>query len=109
MAIVECRECGADVSDSALQCPSCGFQLKKATRGFFGTLFKWSFILFNLLMASWLVIGLGGAIETVETMSGAEKIGGAVGTGLGVGLILTAWLIGDVIIGLFVLFTRPRQ
>ena len=108
MPIINCRECDANVSDSALRCPSCGFQLKRPTRGVFGRLFKWGFILFNLFMASALLMGLSGASEAMEGMSGVEKAGYAVGTGLGAGLILTAWLIGDVILGLFVLLTRPK-
>ena len=53
MAMIKCPECSADVSDSALKCPSCGVQLRKPKRGFFGKLVKWGFIGFNILMAIW--------------------------------------------------------
>ena len=29
MAMIKCPECGKDISDSARQCPNCGFELKK--------------------------------------------------------------------------------
>jgi len=108
MAIVHCPECMSDVSDSAMRCPSCGVQLRKPTRSFFGKLVKWTFIIFNLLMAWWLLGGIGSALEGVEAMSEAEQAGAAIGTGIGAFLILAIWAFGDLILGLLVLFTRPR-
>ena len=109
MAMIKCPECSADVSDAALTCQSCGVQLRKPTRGFVGKLIKWSFIGFNILMACWLVAGMGAATDVMEGLSEAEKAGGAVGAGLGAVLILSIWVIGDIILGLFVLFTRPKS
>lgn len=31
MAIIQCKECGGNVSDSAVTCPHCGFQLITAS------------------------------------------------------------------------------
>lgn len=109
MAMIKCLECSADVSDSALKCPSCGVQLRKPKRGFFGKLVKWGFIGFNILMAIWLVGGMGAATEGMEAMSEAEKAGAVIGTGLGAAMILSIWVIGDIILGLFVMFTRPKS
>jgi endogenous inhibitor of DNA gyrase (YacG/DUF329 family) len=44
MAMISCPECQSDVSDAALKCPSCGVQLRKPKRTFFGKLVKYSFI-----------------------------------------------------------------
>ncbi len=109
MAIIKCPECTSEVSDSALKCPSCGVQLRKPTRGFFGKLMKWGFICFNIVMTAWLVGGMSKAAETMDGMSGAESVGGAIGTGLGVAIIISIWVFGDVVLGLFVLFTRPKS
>ena len=109
MAMIKCPECSADVSDSALKCPSCGVQLRKPKRGFFGKLVKWGFIGFNILMVIWLVGGMGAATEGMQAMSEAEKAGVAIGTGFGVAIILSIWVIGDIILGLFVMFTRPKS
>ena len=110
MAMISCPECQSDVSDAALKCPSCGVQLRKPKRTFFGKLVKYSFILFNLIMAYWIFAGLGGASEQYSELSSeAEKAGAAIGTGLGVMLIAGIWFVGDVILGLFVLFTRPKS
>ena len=50
MALINCPECNHQVSNTALDCPSCGTTLNKPTRSFIGKIFKWVFILFNLLM-----------------------------------------------------------
>ncbi len=109
MAMINCPECSSKVSDTALKCPSCGVQLRKPKRGFFGKLIKYSFIGFNILMAIWLVGGMGAATEGMEAMSEAEKAGTAIGAGLGMAMIFGIWVFGDIVLGLFVLFTRPKS
>ncbi|OOF70579.1 hypothetical protein BKG91_03800 [Rodentibacter caecimuris] len=110
MALINCPECSNQVSDQALKCPSCGKQLRKPKRTFMGKVFKWVFILFNVLMLIWLVGGVGSSAEVINSAtSEAERAGAAIGTGLGASIILTLWVIGDVILGLFVLFTRPKS
>ncbi len=108
MALIQCTECQSEVSSSALTCPKCGFQLKKPKRGFFGFLFKWSFILFNLFMCYAVFAGMDGATDRMNEMSGAERTGATIGTGLGLFMLLGIWAMGDLILGLFVLFTRPK-
>ena len=108
MAIINCPECSAEVSDSALKCPKCGVQLRKPTRSLPGKLIKWGFIGFNILMAIWLIGGVNTATEGMQVMSEAEKAGVAVGTGIGAALILGVWVIGDIILGVFVFLTRPK-
>lgn len=107
MALVNCPECATEVSDSALNCPKCGKQLRKPKRSFFGKMMKWVFIVFNLLMIVWLVTGLNAGSQ-VAAVTEAQKAGAAIGTGIGVMLILTVWTIGDIILGLFVFFTRAK-
>lgn len=109
MAMINCPECSSEVSDTALKCPSCGVQLRKPKRGFFGKLVKWGFIGFNVLMVIWLVGGMGAATEGMDAMSEAEKAGTAIGAGIGIAMIFGVWVVGDIILGLFVLFTRPKS
>ncbi|WP_280565117.1 hypothetical protein [Chromohalobacter sp. 48-RD10] len=108
MALVACPECEHEVSDSALKCSQCGKQLRKLKRGAFGKLCKWSFILFNVLMIVWL-FSYWGDLGSMTSGSEAEKAGAAVGGALGTGMIVTTWAFGDIILGLFVLFTRPKE
>lgn len=108
MALVKCPECGVEVSNEAFDCPKCGKQLRKPKRGFFGKLCLWSFYLYNVLMVVWLVSGINAASK-FEAVSEAEKAGAAIGTGIGVGLILVVWAIGDIITGLLALMTRPKR
>ena len=110
MAMISCPECSTDVSDTALTCPKCGVQLRKPKRGFFGTLFKWIFILFNLLMVGWLISYFGSIGELANTTgSEAGKAGAAIGGAIGTGMILGIWAVGDVILGALVMFTRPKS
>lgn len=110
MALINCSECDAPVSSTAFKCASCGFQLRKPKRGIMGKLFKWLFVLFNLLMAFWVISGflsIGEVVTTAET--DAEQAGAAIGGTLGMGMLLTFWVIGDIILGMLVLFTRPKS
>lgn len=110
MALINCPECSSEVSDSAMKCPKCGVQLRKPTRGFFGKLFMWGFVGFNILMGWWLVAGVSAASKLTATAgSSAEQAGAAIGTGIGAMMIIVIWGIGDIILGLFVLFTRPKS
>jgi len=80
MALIACKECGNKVSEQALKCPKCGVQLRKPKRGFFGKLFKWSFILFNILMFVWLVRLFSDLGEVMEGASNEfEETGAALG------------------------------
>lgn len=108
MALISCPECNNNVSDAAFKCPSCGTQLRKPKRGFFGKLFKWSFIGFNALMLLWAVVGFNSATESMNTMTGAEQAGAAIGTGIGMAVVFSVWVFGAIILGMFVLFTRPK-
>ncbi|WP_337162347.1 hypothetical protein [Vibrio parahaemolyticus] len=84
MTLIKCPECYTEVSTSAYNCPKCGGQLRKPKRGFFGTLFKWGFILFNLLMVLWLISYWGDIGEMSSTArSDAELTGTAIGGAIG--------------------------
>jgi hypothetical protein len=109
MALISCPECDAKVSDTALKCTQYGVQLRKAKRTFMGKVFKWAFILFNVLMAWWLVAGMNAASKVIDAGgSEAAQAGAAIGTGLGAMMVLIIWFIGAVVLGMFVLFTRPK-
>jgi hypothetical protein len=105
-----CPSCGKDVSAKAFDCPHCGHPIRKPKRGFFGKLFKWMLILFNILMVIWL-FGYWAQIGdmTSDMTSDAERAGAAIGGTLGTGMILTTWVIGDIILGLATLLTKPRK
>lgn len=109
MAMINCPECEKSVSDTAFKCPQCGAKLREAKRGFFGKLIKWSFVAFNIIMALWIFGGIQNASEGMVGMSEAEQAGATIGTGIGVALLLVVWVIGDIILGLLVLFTRPKS
>lgn len=106
---IPCPSCGAALSPKAFDCPACGHPLRKPRRGVFGTLVKWTLILFNIGML--LLVGsyLAEVGAMMDGMSEAEQQGAAIGGTLGVGLLLAFWVMGDVILGLIVMLTRPRR
>ena len=74
-----------------------------------GKIIKWVFILFNILMLVWMISGMSGGAEMVENSSSdAEAAGAAIGTGIGMFLLFIVWTLGDIILGIFVLLTRPK-
>jgi len=83
-------------------------QLRKLKRGFFGKLIKWSFIIFNVIMVFWLFGGVNEATEGMEHLDKASQAGTAIGTGIAAMMIITIWVVGDIILGMLVLFTRPK-
>lgn len=76
-------------------------------RGFFGKVFKWTFVLFNLLMLWWLIAALVAVTPQVhEATSDAARTGAQVGALIGVSLVAMIWLAGAVVLGLFTMMTR---
>lgn len=109
MSLIACPECTNEVSDTALKCPKCGVQLRKLKRGFFGKLFKFGFIVFNIIMVMWLFTYFGAVGDvTRQASSSAEQAGATIGATIGTGMLLFVWFVGDTILGLLVLFTRPK-
>lgn len=110
MTTTTCPSCGQTVSPKAFDCPHCGHPLRKPKRGFFGILFKWCLIIFNVLMVIWLVSYFMEIGEMTSQMtSDAERAGAAIGGTLGTSLILGVWVVGDIILGLATLLTRPSK
>ena len=84
-------------------------RIETRKRGFFGHVFKWGFVGWNLLMVFWLGSYLVQVVPMVEMGSSAERAGAAVGTTMGVSLIMMLWMAGTVILGVFVLLTRGKK
>lgn len=85
-------------------------QVEQRRRGVFGWIFLGLFWAYNLLMVIWLFSGLAEIGETSTQLStDAERAGAAIGTAIGVSMVLGIWMSGAVILGLFVLLTRGRK
>jgi len=85
-------------------------QREVSDRTAFGKFVKWVFIGWNVLMLVWMVTGIGAASNaTAGAVNEAERAGAAIGTGIGFMFILMLWALGDVVLGLFVLFTRRKK
>jgi DNA-directed RNA polymerase subunit RPC12/RpoP len=109
MALITCSECKSEISDTASKCPKCGFQLRKPQRSIIGQIFKLFFILFNILMILWLFSYFKEIGKLTQSQSKEAITGTTIGATIGTGLIGTVWFMGDVILGIFVLLTRPKN
>lgn len=70
--------------------------------------FTWVLIAFNVLMLVWLISGLaapGGCEGLVGDELAACQAGEAIGTGIGVGLIVTVWIVVGFMLGVIWLIT----
>lgn len=80
-----------------------------------GKIFKYSFVVFNVLMLIFFLKGCAVATEGISNAgtgseyADAATAGATIGAGLAMGTLLFLWLVGDVVLGLFVLFTRRKK
>ena len=109
MRLQNCPECRYEVSQKAKQCPNCGHIIQNPKRSFFGKIFKFLFILFNVFMFIWL-ISFGIVIGETDTkyLSDTEMAGVAIGTSLGFTFQFFIWAIGDIILGILTLLTKAK-
>lgn len=85
-------------------------QREVSDRTAFGKLVKWIFIGFNVLMLIWMVSSCAAVGNmSADAVNDAERAGTAIGAGIGMTFLLIVWGLGDVILGLFVLFTRRKK
>jgi hypothetical protein len=85
-------------------------RIEKRQRGIFGWLFLIIFWAFNALMAFGLFAGISGNVsQGAQLATEAEQAGHAIGTAIGVGMILSIWLTGALILGLLVWLTAGKK
>jgi uncharacterized membrane protein len=82
---------------------------ERRRRGFFGWLFLLVFLAFNLLMLLSVIAGLNAVSEGMAPATEAEKAGAAIGTAIGISMLLGIWAMCAFILGLFVLLTRGAK
>lgn len=85
-------------------------QIERRRRGVFGWVIAFFFWGWQLVMAGALISGLNGASNhTAALHSEAERAGASIGTGLGVAFVLFLWVLGTIIFGFMMMFTRGRR
>lgn len=103
-----CPECKSQVSVNAMSCPHCGEVLKEKKRGVFGQLFKWTFILFNVLMMALLYQAyVQASVDLSQTESRKAVQGVVLTTGMFI-LLFSVWAVGGLITGAFAYMSRPK-
>ncbi|RWI90520.1 MAG: hypothetical protein EOR22_23545 [Mesorhizobium sp.] len=85
-------------------------RIEKRKRGFFGMVFWWMFLAFNILMGLWMFAGIKGVSEQYHaTTDAASHVGTAIGGTVAVGVLLWIWVFGDIILGLLVVLSRGKK
>ena len=74
--------------------------MEKESRGFIGTIFKWMFIVFNIVMAIMVYLSMG---HTEESNTAVQF-----GAGMGISMIAMMWAAGFMVLGAFTYFTRSK-
>jgi len=74
--------------------------MEKESRGLVGTIFKWMFIAFNVMMAIMVYMSMG---HTEESNTAVQ-----VGAGMGISMLGMMWAAGFVVLGAFTYFTRAK-
>jgi len=74
---------------------------------------SWLVLVFNALMLIWVIVGAASAHNTVSCVhSIGEKLctqATETGTAIGVGILIVLWALGDVILGVIWMVTRPKE
>lgn len=84
-------------------------RIEKRKRGFFGKIVKFSFVVFNIVMLVIFISGIMNVSSMPDPGSEAGRAGAAIGTALGIGMILFIWAVVDIILGIFVMLTRGSK
>ena len=75
-------------------------------------IFRWVFLAIQVLFLIWIIAGTSGNADNCDGKTGqaldACQAGTAVGTGIGVALIIGLWVAVDVILGIGYLIFRKR-
>lgn len=80
----------------------------KPNRSLVGSVFKWWFIIFNLLMVFW-IFSIGSATDEAidESESEFDEDVNAIGGGIAMTMVCGVWFIGAVIFGMLAMVTKP--
>ena len=85
-------------------------RIETRQRSIFGKIFALLFWAFNAFMVTALVIGVKNGTEVAAGMTtDAEQAGAAIGATLGIGMLMSVWFFGAVILGLFSYMTRGKK
>ena len=83
---------------------------ERRKRGVFGWIVAILFWAFNAFMLIAVIMGISSTTDQMDSaITDAERAGTAIGATLGLGMILSVWFFGAVILGIMMLFTRGKK
>jgi len=74
--------------------------MEEKSRGLIGTLFKWAFIAFNVMMAIMMYMSMGHTDESNTVVQ--------LGADMGLSMIGMMWAAGFIVLGALTYFTRAK-
>jgi hypothetical protein len=85
-------------------------QTETRRRGFFGKLWKWGFVAFNIAMAFWLLAYLGAVGDFMETApTAAHRWAAAIHADFAIRSLFLVWFCGAVVLGVLAWATRGQR
>ena len=78
-----------------------GTQSQEESRGLMGTSFKWMFIAFNIMMAIIVYMSTGSSEDSSSVVKFLS--------GMGLTMLISMWVMGDIVLGAFTYFTRAKN
>ena len=73
----------------------------------------WAIVIWTVLMALWVVGGVGAAGDNCAGLSGVQldtcQAGTAIGAGIGVTLLIGIWFVGFLVLAILWFATRPKE
>lgn len=83
---------------------------ERRKRGVFGWIVAILFWAFNAFMLFAVIMGISSTTDQMDSaITDAERAGTAIGATLGLGMILSVWFFGTIILGIMMLFTRGKK
>lgn len=110
MVTENCKICYSKIGSQALNCPNCGIRHREASRSAFGNIIWYGFIGYNFLMLILFVLEFDEFTQMINSIVGKTHPDGTVITiGLGEIMMLFICIMGDLVLGMMTLLTRPER
>ena len=117
LVFVECPNCHARVSTRAIFCPECHGRLRQPPRDLAAPVFRWSFVIFNIVMVCWTafyaVTGRTSLRDSAIAADPGPDPAAATGTPvpgeMGLGFLVMLWALGFLVLGVCAAFTHFKR
>lgn len=105
-----CKACNSKIDNQVMNCQNCGIRYNVAGRNVFGKLILYSFIVYNFLMLILFILKFDEFTTMINSLFGkTHPDGSKIAIGLGEIMILFTCVMGNIVLGMMALLTRPEK